>query len=120
MFWDSIFPGLNGVMNTMWQLFLVIFVLPTQLLIRFIHSEKVIDQQFPLMPYESCTSYVGGISLGHSTPHLSLLKYPLRSEWMRYAVSSRLVSARRQSSTITMKNEPLPWHNLAHNVRVER
>jgi hypothetical protein len=73
-------------------------------------------QQFPLMPYESYTTYVGGISLGHSTPHVSLLKHPLQSEWRRYAVSSRLMSARRQSFTITMKNEPLSWHNLAHNV----
>jgi hypothetical protein len=31
-------------------------------------------QQFPLMPYESYTTYVGGISLSPSTLHLSLLK----------------------------------------------
>jgi hypothetical protein len=37
---------------------------------------SIFPQQFPLMPYESCTTYVGGISLVHSTPHLSLLKYP--------------------------------------------
>jgi hypothetical protein len=43
MFWNSIFPGLNAVMKAMWQLFLVIFILPTQLLIRVFHSEKVFD-----------------------------------------------------------------------------
>ena len=43
MFWDSIFPGLNAVMKAMWQLFLVIFILPTQLLIRFVHSSKIIE-----------------------------------------------------------------------------
>jgi hypothetical protein len=43
MFWDSIFPGLNAVMKAMWQLFLVIFILPTQLLIRVFHAEKVFD-----------------------------------------------------------------------------
>jgi hypothetical protein len=35
--------GLGVIFSAMWSLFLLIFVLPTQLLIRFFHSSKIID-----------------------------------------------------------------------------